>query len=283
MAIVDGEKILGEYTFNSPARSPSCQLHGRRWSGAGRYERLSKILVPAIDELLSKTGLKSKELDGIAVAKGPGLFTGGRIGISVAKGLSMGLNIPVVGISTLEGLALNLPYASLPATNKNGQAGYPICPMIPSRGQDVFVGIYKFSSRSVKPVRNKPRQRRGGFPNGLRKIEGESVFNLDEWLNRINEPTIFIGEGAIKYKDIIKKKLGKSALFVPLSLNYLRGSDIAHQALGRITKATKLSSLNLKAEYLRPAVDPVRSPHQRCGSRPWRLTSNGVEGKKRKK
>ena len=79
VGIVDEEKILGEYTFNS-------------------YERLSKILVPAIDELLNKTGLKSKELDGIAVTKGPGLFTGGRIGLSVAKGLAMGLDIPVVGI-----------------------------------------------------------------------------------------------------------------------------------------------------------------------------------------
>ncbi len=185
-----------------------------------------KVLVPAIDDLAKKTGLKPEELNGIAVAKGPGLFTGGRMGLSVAKGLSMGLDIPVVGISTLEALALNLSYTS-----------YPVCPIIPSREQDVYIAIYKVSPKSIKI------------------IEKESVFDIEEWLRKIDEPTIFVGEGAIKYKDIIKKKLGKSALFAPLSLNYLSGSDIAFQALGKIKKATKLSSLNLKAKYLRPAVE----------------------------
>lgn len=209
IGVVDGEKLLGEYAFNS-------------------YERLSKILVPAIDELLNKTGLKSKELDGIVVTKGPGLFTGGRIGLSVAKGLAMGLDIPVVGISTLEGLAVNLSNASC-----------PVCPMLPARGEDVCAAIYKISSPG----------------KSIRKIKEESVFNINEWLDKINEPTIFVGEGAIKYDNIIKKRLGKLALFAPLSSNYLRGSDIAFQATNRMARATKLSSLNLKAEYLRPAVE----------------------------
>ncbi len=204
---MDGEKILGEYTFDS-------------------YEHLSKILVPAIDELGKKTGLKKEELDGIAVAKGPGLFTGGRMGISVAKGLSMGLDIPVVGISTLEALAVNLSYTS-----------YPICPIIPSRGQDIYTAIYEVSAK------------------GLKKIEKESVFNVEDWLKTIHKPTLFVGDGAVKYKDTIKKRLGKSALFVPTSLNYLRASDIAFQSIGKMKKASKLSYLNLKAEYLRPAVE----------------------------
>jgi tRNA threonylcarbamoyladenosine biosynthesis protein TsaB len=207
VAVIDGEQILGEYTFNA-------------------YDLLSKLLVPAIDDLLNKTGLKSKDLNGIAVTKGPGWFTGGRVGLSVAKGLVMGLDIPVVGISTLEALALNLSHAS-----------YPVCPIIPSCRQDVYVAIYKIS------------------PEGIKTIEKESVFDIGEWLRKIDEPTIFVGDGAVKYKDIIKKKLGKSALFAPMSFNYLRASDVAFQALGKIKKATKLSSLNLKAEYLRPAVE----------------------------
>ena len=235
IAVVDGEKLLGEYTFDS-------------------YDHLSKILVPAIDELGKTIGLATEELDGIAVTKGPGSFTGGRTGISVAKGLSIGLDIPVVGISTLEALAHNIPYTS-----------YPVCPILPSRGQDVYMATYKVSLHSMKTIKK------------------ESVLNIDGLLDNISEPTIFIGEGAIKYKDIIKKKLGKSALFVSLSLNYLRGSDIAFQSQRKMKKATKLSSLNLKAEYLRPAVDPVKSPHQRCGSLPRRLTSNGVEITKKKR
>ena len=210
VAFIDGEKILGEYTFDS-------------------YERLSKILVPSIDELAKKIKLEKEEIDGIAVAKGPGLFTGGRMGLSVAKGLSMGLDIPVVGISTLEALAMNLSYSD-----------YPICPLIPSRGEDVYSAIYQFSKGDLK------------------KIEKESVFHIDELLKRIHKPTVFAGEAAIKYEKIIKRKLGRRALFVPLSLNYLRASDIAFQARNKMKKATKVSSLNLKAQYLRPPVDPVK-------------------------
>lgn len=207
IAVIAENNILGEYTFDS-------------------YRHLSKILVPAINELLDKIGLKAKELDRIVVTKGPGSFTGGRIGISAAKGLSMGLDIPVAGISTLDALSLKLPYTP-----------YLVSPIIPSRRQEVYKALYRMNSQRMK------------------KIEGASMVNLNEWLNKISEPTIFIGEGAIKYKDIIKKKLGKLALFAPLSLNYLRGSDVAFQASKKLMKVNKFSSLNLKAEYLRPALD----------------------------
>ncbi len=209
IAVIDGEKLLGEYTFDS-------------------YDRLSKLLVPAIDELGKKIGIKKEDLCGIAVAKGPGLFTGGRMGMSVAKGLSMGLDIPVVGISTLDALAFNLPYCD-----------YQVCPLISSRGQDVYSAMYKVCGRTFK------------------KTEKESVFNIEQRLKKINKPTVFVGEAAIRYKDIIKKRLGKLALFAPLSLNYLRASDIVFQSREKMKKATTLSSLNLKAEYLRPAVDKI--------------------------
>jgi tRNA threonylcarbamoyladenosine biosynthesis protein TsaB len=221
VAVVDDEQILGEYTFNSPACPPV--------SGAGGYKRLSKILVPAIDELLSKTGLKMKELDGIVVTTGPGSFTGGRIGISVAKGLSMGLNIPVVGISTLEALASKVSYTS-----------YSICPLLPSRGQEVYTAVYKVYSQRMK------------------ETEKALVVDIEDWLNNISNPTVFIGEGAVKYRNVIKKRLEKLALFAPLSLNYLRASDIAFQASKKLMKTNKISSLNLKAEYLRPAIERTK-------------------------
>lgn len=209
IAVVEGEKLLGEYVFDS-------------------YERLSKILVPSIDELGRKLGIKKEDLGGIAVAKGPGLFTGGRMGMSVAKGLSMGLDIPAVGISTLDALAFNLPYSN-----------YQICPLISSRGQDVYSAMYKVSGRTFK------------------KMEKESVFGIEQRLKKINKPTVFVGEAAIRYKVLIKKRLGRLALFAPLSLNYLKASDIVFMAIGKMKKATKFSALNLKAEYLRPGVDPI--------------------------
>jgi len=221
VAIIDGEKLLGEYVFDS-------------------YERLSKILVPSIDELGKKIGIKKEDLDGIAVTKGPGLFTGSRMGMSVAKGLAMGLDIPLVGISTMDALADNLSYCN-----------YQICPLISSRGQparfdakqaggDVYSAIYKISGKNVK------------------KIEKEAVFDIEQRLKKINKPTIFVGEAALRHKSLIKKKLGSLALFAPLSLNYIRASDIAFMSRDKIKKAGKFSALTLKAEYLRPGVDPVK-------------------------
>lgn len=209
VAVIDGEKLLGEYTFDS-------------------YERLSKILVPSIDELGKKVGIKKEDLCGIAVAKGPGLFTGGRMGMSVAKGLAMGLDIPVVGMSTLDALAFNLSYCA-----------YQVCPLISSRGQDVYSAMYKISGKTFK------------------KIEKESVFDIEQRLKEIKKPTVFVGEAALRYKTIIKKKLGNLALFAPLSLNYIRASDIAFQSREKMRKAGKLSALTLKAQYLRPGVDLV--------------------------
>lgn len=241
VAIIDGEKILGEYVFDS-------------------CERLSKILLPSIDELIKKLGITKDNLGGIAVAKGPGLFTGSRTGIAVAKGLALGLGIPVVGMSVLDALAFNLSNSNL-----------PICPLISSRGKPARPDVT--SGQTGGDVYS-------AMYMGLKKTEKESVSEIEERLKKISKKTIFVGEAAVKYRDIIKKKLGKSAIFAPASLNYIRASDIAFQALGKIGKADKFSALTLEAQYLRPGVDPIRSPatNKMAGSSDVisGLTSNGA-------
>lgn len=208
VAVVEEEQILGEYTFNS-------------------YKSLSKILVPAIEELLKKINLKSKNLGGIAVTTGPGSFTGGRIGVSVAKGLSMGLGIPAVGVSTLETLAYKIPFVS-----------YPICPVLPARGKEVYTAIYKNTSHQPK------------------EMEKTTAVCLEDWIANIKETTVFVGEGAVKYNKILKDKLGKKALFTKNSLNYIRGTDVAFLAAGKKDiKKSEISSLSLKAEYWSSPVE----------------------------
>ena len=161
------------------------------------------------------------------MARGPGSFTGVKIGISITKGLSFGLDIPVVGISTLEGLCYNIPYTS-----------YFISPMILSRTGEVYTALYNFWGT-----------------DSINRIEPEKVFKVERWLERINEPTIFLGDGAIKYKSMIKERLGENAIFVPGYLNYLQGSNIAFQA-GKAIQAGDVSSpFTLTAEYLRAVVN----------------------------
>lgn len=208
VAVIDGEEIIAEKDFSS-------------------HERLCRMVVDTIDKLLGENGMKPRELEGIGVAKGPGSFTGIRIGISVAKGLSMGLNIPVSDTSTLEGLVLTLPYTS-----------YPICSLIPSRGEEVYMGLYEFSSRDL-----------------LRKVEEETTSTLDSLLKKISKPTIFIGEGARKYKNLLKRRLGKCAIFAPPSLNDLRASTVAFQVAKKLKKTAEFSSFNLKAGYIRSFLE----------------------------
>ena len=99
--------------------------------------------------------------------------------------------------------------------------------------------MYKISGRSIK------------------KTEKEAVFSIEQRLKKINKPTVFVGEAALRHKSLIKKKLGGLASFAPLSLNYIRASDIAFMSRDKMKKAGKFSALTLKAEYLRPGVDAV--------------------------
>lgn len=89
VAIVEDDKLVAEYTVNHK------KTH-------------SQTLVPMLDEISKMTELDLSTVDAIAVAKGPGSFTGLRIGSATAKGLGLALNIPIVEISTTEGLAYNL-------------------------------------------------------------------------------------------------------------------------------------------------------------------------------
>ena len=109
VALMDEERLIAEYTLNLPRRSKEKRIGVGVYpaeSGALlRRETHTSRLMPAIDKVLKDASLTIQDLDGIAVSLGPGSFTGLRIGIATAKGLAQGLNIPVVGIPTLDGLA----------------------------------------------------------------------------------------------------------------------------------------------------------------------------------
>ncbi|MDE5863629.1 MAG: tRNA (adenosine(37)-N6)-threonylcarbamoyltransferase complex dimerization subunit type 1 TsaB, partial [Lachnospiraceae bacterium] len=89
VAIIEDDNLIAEYTVN--------------------YKKThSQTLLPMLDEVVGMTGTNLAEIDAIAVAKGPGSFTGLRIGSATVKGLGLALDKPVIGIPTVEGLAMNL-------------------------------------------------------------------------------------------------------------------------------------------------------------------------------
>ncbi|MBQ6415061.1 MAG: tRNA (adenosine(37)-N6)-threonylcarbamoyltransferase complex dimerization subunit type 1 TsaB, partial [Butyrivibrio sp.] len=93
----------------------------------------SEILMPMLDDICRKVHLDLSTIDAIAVAKGPGSFTGLRIGSATAKGLALALNKPIIAIPTVDGIAYNLYGVEK-----------IICPMMDAKRNQVYTGLYTF-------------------------------------------------------------------------------------------------------------------------------------------
>ena len=105
----------------------------------------SELLTVFIDELFKENNFDIKKVDAVAVSKGPGSYTGLRIGVSVAKGLCYGLNIPLISLNSLEVLGR---YAASLADTEN----LLYCPMIDARRMEVYTALYDSKGKELKPV-----------------------------------------------------------------------------------------------------------------------------------
>lgn len=147
-ALLDSERVVGEYTLDVRV------THSER-------------LMAAIDQLLSDAGWTASDLDGLAVAVGPGSFTGLRVGLSTVKGLGLALSIPVAAVPTLDAMAAMLPFAAL-----------PVCPVLDARKREVYASLYRWDGL------------------GMRREWDYLAIAPDDLARRLNEPVIVIGDGA---------------------------------------------------------------------------------------
>lgn len=206
VAIAEDDNLLAEYTVN--------------------YKKThSQTLLPMLDEISTMIELDLGTIDGIAVAAGPGSFTGLRIGAATAKGLGLALNKPLIGIPTVEGLAYNLYDVS-------GN----ICPIMDARRKQVYTGIYKFENHEMITV------------------EEQMAIGVEELIEKINAQkchTVFLGDGVSVYKEMIEEKIKVPYTFAPLHMNKQRAGAIA--ALGmKYFKAGKIeSATEHQPDYLR--------------------------------
>lgn len=206
LGLVEEMDILAEYNLSS------------------YYQKTSSILVFAIKDVLEGVGLKLSDLDGIAVSIGPGSFTGLRIGLGVAKGLSYATSLPLLAIPTLDALAYSLK-------------GIPflICPILESKKDEMYSAVF----REV---------------DGLDKVidyNCEDINSLLAKLSFLKEKIIFIGEGIIKYRKTIEGKLGRNALFVSPHLALPRGVNVAFLGLEKLKKGEEENIYTLSPLYLR--------------------------------
>ena len=187
VAIDEDDVLIAEYTVNY--KKPHTQT-----------------LLTMLDEIAKMTELDLNSIDAIAVAAGPGSFTGLRIGSATAKGLGLALKKPLIAIPTVEGLAYNLYDIS----------GL-ICPIMDARRKQVYTGIYRFTDHQLKVVEDQMA------------VPMETVI---EKLNQYGEAVTFLGDGVPVFHELIAEKMTVPYSFAPAHVNKQRAAAVA--ALGEI-------------------------------------------------
>lgn len=159
-----------------------------------------KILL-YVDAMLSETRTQLPAIDLFAVTIGPGSFTGLRVGVSAWKGLAAGVKTPIIGIPTLCALAARVPMFH----------GH-ICPMLDAKMDEVYASLYQYHE-------------------GIRqKMEGPVVASVEAVLERCPSDTVFFGDGATRYKDVIHART-KNPTILPSTFDAPRASSVAEEAL----------------------------------------------------
>ena len=216
VAVVEDDILLAEYNVN--------------------YKKThSQTLLPMLEEVRDMLELSLDTIDAIAVASGPGSFTGLRIGSATAKGLGLALDKPLVEVPTLEGLAYNLC----------GVHDF-VCPLIDARRNQVYTGIYEFVAGAEGQAE-------------LEVVEPQTAVDISIIIGRINElgtqnpgrGVIFLGDGVPVYKEKLEEQVKIPFSFAPAVSNRQRAGSIA--ALGGVyyRQRRMVSAAEHRPEYLR--------------------------------
>ena len=201
VAVLEDDNCIAEYTIN--------------------YKKThSQTLLPMLDEVSRMIELDLSSIDAIAVAAGPGSFTGLRIGSATAKGLGQALGKPLIGIPTVDGLAFNVY-----GTEKL------ICPLMDARRNQTYTGLYEFVRREDKYE--------------LCILKEQCAVALDEIINCINKidrEVIFLGDGVPVFQAQLEEKVKVPFSFAPASCNRQRAAVVGTLAftyakLGKLENA----------------------------------------------
>lgn len=206
VAVVCDDNLLGEYTVN--------------------YKKThSQTLLPMLDEVAGMIELDLGTIDAIAIAGGPGSFTGLRIGSATAKGLGLALDKPIVNVPTVDALAYNL-------------VGHRdmVCPLMDARRNQTYTGLYCFEQ------------------NELIILRKQCAVGIDEIVNDINArgmAVVFLGDGVPVFKEYIASHLTVPYSFAPAHMNKQRAGAVAALGLRYMAEGRFETAEAHKPEYLR--------------------------------
>lgn len=193
-------------------------------------------LFPALDFLLTNSGRGKKEIECVAVAVGPGSFTGLRVGLSSAKGLCHALDVPIIGISSLEALGAQMHESHLPVTA-----------LLESRRNDVFVAQFKWDS-----------------DKGLTRLAEDQCLEYSDLARELIFPCLFVGNSYHSQVPRLKESLSTHFLLAPPEMWTIRASSVAALALERFSARDFDDPAALVPVYLRPP-DIRPNPYQKMG------------------
>ena len=207
VAVLADDTVIAEYTVN--------------------YKKThSQTLLPMLDEIKKMTELDLASVDAIAIAAGPGSFTGLRIGSATAKGLGLALKKPIIEVPTVDALAMNMW----------GTADV-ICPMMDARRGQVYTGFYEFDEDGRLRV--------------IRAQFAEDAGVVTELLNEIGRPVVVLGDGVPVSKKTIAEKITVPYRFAPAHMNRQRAGALAYLAAQYYAEGKTVSAADHKPEYLR--------------------------------
>lgn len=206
VAVVMDDVLLGEYTIN--------------------YKKThSQTLLPMLRDLTEMIELDLATVDAIAVAGGPGSFTGLRIGSATVKGLALALDLPVVSVPTVDALAFNLW----------GHRDV-VCPLMDARRNQTYTGLYRFSEGKMSTIKQQCA------------VDIETI--LSE-INGMDEAVVFLGDGVPVFRDAIEKHCRVPYSFAPAHANKQRAGAVAALASLYYREGKIQRAQDHKPEYLR--------------------------------
>lgn len=206
VALVEDDNLLAEYTVN--------------------YKKThSQTLLPMLDEIVRMIELDLQTIDAVAVAGGPGSFTGLRIGSATAKGLGLALEKPLVSVPTVDGIAYNLCGTS-----------DLVCPLMDARRSQTYTGLYEFHGNEME---------------ALVKQCAVGIEEIIETVNSFERDVVFLGDGVPVFSDYIKDKCKVPYRFAPAHVNKQRASALAVLAMKYYAQGECETAAAHRPDYLR--------------------------------
>ena len=206
VAILEDDKLTAEYTIDYKITH-------------------SQTLLPMLNEICRMTEQDLATVDAIAVAAGPGSFTGLRIGSATAKGLGLALDKPIIAVPTVDAISMNLWGTSA-----------VVCPMMDARRQQVYTGLYDFTDEGL---------------NVIKEQCAVSVEEICEEINKLGREVIILGDGVPVYRELIGSLLKVRFSIAPPHMSRQRAGALCTLAAqymreGRLQTADEHSPIYLR-------------------------------------